>query len=252
MELQEGSREALYQIMLARYYSSSLGRFLAVDPAAKSAKADRPQSWNRYAYVSNNPILFSDPDGREQMVKMGGKVYMGGADGESAKGPTFSYSLTVGVSYMGIMSGGSLSIGIAADEQGGVGLLFTPQNRAGFGVELCADVSLTIQTGTVQDLEGGGQDTTLSLEAGEGAVAGVTLNDRGESGFTVGYTAGRGGAFSVNQGGTAVGMLRSGAPATPATQQSPSSGGDDTSVDRAIADKERRAAQGPAPKEKKK
>jgi RHS repeat-associated protein len=81
MELQVGSREALYQIMMARYYSSSIGRFMAVDPAAKSAKAERPQSWNRYTYVSNNPLTYFDPDGREQTVRVGDKYYMGGNDG---------------------------------------------------------------------------------------------------------------------------------------------------------------------------
>ncbi len=62
MELQGGSQEPLYQIMLARYYSSSLGRFMAVDPGDDTALGD-PQSWNRYAYVRNNPVGASDPTG---------------------------------------------------------------------------------------------------------------------------------------------------------------------------------------------
>lgn len=65
MELQAGSKEPLYQIMLARYYSSSLGRFMAVDPVLDVKTAmENPQGWNRYAYVKNNPILRTDPDGR--------------------------------------------------------------------------------------------------------------------------------------------------------------------------------------------
>jgi len=67
--------------MLARYYSSSLDRFMEVDPAGKSAKTERPQSWNRYAYVSNSPLVYSDPGGREQTVRVGDKYYMGGNDG---------------------------------------------------------------------------------------------------------------------------------------------------------------------------
>lgn len=63
MELREGSQEALYQIMLARYYSSGLARFLAVDPGNDTALED-PQSWNKYAYVRNNPLVLIDPDGR--------------------------------------------------------------------------------------------------------------------------------------------------------------------------------------------
>ncbi len=50
--------------MHARYYDSNVGRFLSVDPGAYHL--EEPQSWNRYAYVANNPIAFSDPDGRER------------------------------------------------------------------------------------------------------------------------------------------------------------------------------------------
>jgi RHS repeat-associated protein len=49
--------------MLARYYSSSLGRFMAVDPSRKGVMPTDPQSWNRYAYVRNNPLASVDPDG---------------------------------------------------------------------------------------------------------------------------------------------------------------------------------------------
>jgi RHS repeat-associated protein len=48
--------------MHARYYSAALGRFVSVDPVI--GKPTVPQSWNRYAYVTNNPIAKTDPDGR--------------------------------------------------------------------------------------------------------------------------------------------------------------------------------------------
>ncbi len=46
----------------ARYYHSGLGRFMSVDPAP--ADPTDPQSWNRYAYVLNNPYKYIDPDGQ--------------------------------------------------------------------------------------------------------------------------------------------------------------------------------------------
>jgi uncharacterized protein RhaS with RHS repeats len=49
--------------MHARFYSASAGRFLSVDPGRFNPK--RPQLWNRYAYVGNNPVSNVDPDGRE-------------------------------------------------------------------------------------------------------------------------------------------------------------------------------------------
>ncbi|HEY0758698.1 MAG TPA: RHS repeat-associated core domain-containing protein [Acidisarcina sp.] len=52
----------------ARYYSSSTGRFMSPDWAAKAepvpyAKLDNPQSLNLYAYVRNNPLSRVDPNG---------------------------------------------------------------------------------------------------------------------------------------------------------------------------------------------
>jgi len=48
---------------LARYYSGALGRFTSPDPLMASARKSDPQTWNRYAYVSNNPTNRIDPDG---------------------------------------------------------------------------------------------------------------------------------------------------------------------------------------------
>jgi hypothetical protein len=44
--------------------SSALGRFTSLDPTLISADPANPQSWNRYAYVLNNPLRKIDPDGR--------------------------------------------------------------------------------------------------------------------------------------------------------------------------------------------
>ena len=43
-----------------RYYSSKSGRFTSVDPLMKSATLFDPQSFNRYSYVSNNPVNLTD------------------------------------------------------------------------------------------------------------------------------------------------------------------------------------------------
>ena len=52
----------------ARYYASSMGRFLSPDWSAKEepvpyAKLDDPQSLNLYVYVEDNPLFQADPDG---------------------------------------------------------------------------------------------------------------------------------------------------------------------------------------------
>ena len=47
----------------ARYYASSMGRFMSPDPLLNSGRPDNPQSWNRYAYAFNNPLRVIDPTG---------------------------------------------------------------------------------------------------------------------------------------------------------------------------------------------
>jgi RHS repeat-associated protein len=51
--------------MHARYYSPFAGRFLSVDRVLSKEALRRPQRWNRYAYVANNPLKFVDPSGNE-------------------------------------------------------------------------------------------------------------------------------------------------------------------------------------------
>jgi RHS repeat-associated protein len=50
--------------MHARYYDPLMGRFVSVDPTWVSADLGKPQTWNRYSYVLNNPISNIDPDGK--------------------------------------------------------------------------------------------------------------------------------------------------------------------------------------------
>jgi len=47
----------------ARYYASMQGRFTGVDALMASARPLRPQSWNRYTYCINNPLIYVDPSG---------------------------------------------------------------------------------------------------------------------------------------------------------------------------------------------
>jgi RHS repeat-associated protein len=49
---------------LARYYSSTQGRFTSPDELLADQLPHNPQSWNLYSYVRNNPLRTTDPDGR--------------------------------------------------------------------------------------------------------------------------------------------------------------------------------------------
>ena len=49
--------------MNARWYDSSIGRFISADTIVPDPA--NPQAYNRYAYVFNNPINYTDPDGHD-------------------------------------------------------------------------------------------------------------------------------------------------------------------------------------------
>lgn len=54
-----------------RYLSSAQGRFTSPDPLLSSGRPDQPQSWNRYSYVLNNPLKFTDPTGQQEQGPCG-------------------------------------------------------------------------------------------------------------------------------------------------------------------------------------
>jgi RHS repeat-associated protein len=57
----------------ARYYRADRGRFTTIDPAmTMKDNVLEPQRWNRYAYVTNNPLKYTDPDGKNPLLIAGG------------------------------------------------------------------------------------------------------------------------------------------------------------------------------------
>ena len=61
---EERDSETGLDYLSARYYASALGRFSSADSFGGSI-AD-PQTLNRYAYVGNNPLAYTDPTGHER------------------------------------------------------------------------------------------------------------------------------------------------------------------------------------------
>jgi len=53
--------------MNGRIYDPALGRFMTADPVLQSA--DNLQSYNRYSYVLNNPLMYTDPSGYRSLRK---------------------------------------------------------------------------------------------------------------------------------------------------------------------------------------
>jgi RHS repeat-associated protein len=59
----EKDQETQLDYAQARYYNNIHGRFTAVDPLLASGKSGNPQSFNRYAYTMNQPLILTDKTG---------------------------------------------------------------------------------------------------------------------------------------------------------------------------------------------
>jgi RHS repeat-associated protein len=53
----------------ARYYDPELGRF--IQPDTEIPDLSNPQSYNRYSYVLNNPLRYTDPNGHDPTLSLG-------------------------------------------------------------------------------------------------------------------------------------------------------------------------------------
>jgi hypothetical protein len=57
----------------ARYYSGALGRFVSADTIVP--QPGNPQAFNRYSYVTNNPVKYTDPSGHCRYDENGDFTY---------------------------------------------------------------------------------------------------------------------------------------------------------------------------------
>ena len=94
--------------MHARHYNSQLGRFTSLDPV--KGTASRPQSLNRYAYVSGNPLNATDPTGNSEEepaveLPLDGWIRFGGGYGRAGGG----YD-NFGSSFWGFFGSGPTSV----------------------------------------------------------------------------------------------------------------------------------------------
>jgi len=79
--MQDAESGLLY--LRARYYDPAIGRFISADPYL--GRMAEPVTQNRYIYVHNNPLLYSDPSGNcpncitgffgeKNLEKLGGQI----------------------------------------------------------------------------------------------------------------------------------------------------------------------------------
>jgi RHS repeat-associated protein len=106
---QERDNESGLDFFQARYYAAGQGRFASPDPGNAGANPADPQSWNGYAYVSNNPLMYTDPSGM-----IGEATTTGATIGTNICGPVctgvgigIGAAIDLGLALYGLFGGGS-------------------------------------------------------------------------------------------------------------------------------------------------
>lgn len=185
-----------------REYEEYEGRWMTPDPAGLAAvDITNPQSWNRYAYVMNNPMSYVDPTGLEYLPSADPMAAMGGLeacpDGSQA-------DVCVTASPFTIPYGGSPN---CAQTDGACDLedyVNRGMKQLVSGLQQATDTVLNwfstprdpgcmagaMATGSGIGAAAGG---TLGLAGGPGSV--VTVPGGAEIGLTLGATAGAGVGF---------------------------------------------------------
>jgi RHS repeat-associated protein len=157
----------------ARYYSSTVGRFLTKD--LLTGQDDATQSLNRYAYALNNPIIYVDTDGRFAHVLAGALIGgIAGVAGTAAHDIVSSaingkLQFSSAEKYVGSAVGGAAE-GACIAGTGGLGLVGGVCGAAGAAVGNITTQELEIHvTGKRSAFSG----KELAIDVGVGAVSGL-------------------------------------------------------------------------------
>ncbi|MHB1077671.1 toxin TcdB middle/N-terminal domain-containing protein [Thiobacillus sp.] len=112
--------------MNGRLFDPVLARFVSADPIVQ--ELDNLQNLNRYSYVLNNPLFYTDPSGYDYLTLSGG-----GWDSGFSVGGSLNWDATLGSSY-GSAYGSSRGYSGGGSSLGSIGGYFFSFNSGGSGV----------------------------------------------------------------------------------------------------------------------
>ncbi|MES2481619.1 MAG: RHS repeat-associated core domain-containing protein, partial [Pseudomonadota bacterium] len=205
--------------MNGRVYDPLIGRFMSADPFIQSPRD--LQSHNRYAYVLNNPLAYTDPSGYFSFKKLfrtavsivvavyfgpavignfagAGQLFTAASFGGSAAAAGIANAAVAGF-LSGAISSGSLKGAVNGAFSGalffGVGE-FVPGAAGGFGKVLAHSAA-----GCISAAAGGGHCKAGAMAAGFAEFAGPAIGDLGSVAANVTKSAVLGGVGSSIGGG---------------------------------------------------
>src|SRR6185503_6583848 len=130
----ERDHETKFEYFGARYYASGSGPVTTGDPVLDNASAlIDPQRWNRYVYVRNSPLRYTDPDGRciEDLCLVEGAIVIATVKAsldtlavlESPQGQQQLRDIVTSVGGFVSTAAGAIGTWFRSESQGAAGLL---------------------------------------------------------------------------------------------------------------------------------
>ena len=209
----------------ARYYGSSMGRFMSPDDGSDQ-DITNPQSLNLYSYVQNNPLTNTDPDGHTCQTNSTDGTTYDDLDGKGcdAVDKADAQRLQNGDYDANVNGGGSSSLGTVASNVGDF-ISGAASSTMNFVSQVGSQLSNIAQTpggiGCMASLAGSGGMAGAAVGGGVGLVglagggvgvvvtepAGLLIGGAGgaASGLALGMTVCPGGALAMSNGGKGLG-----------------------------------------------
>ncbi|MBW2713802.1 MAG: RHS repeat-associated core domain-containing protein, partial [Deltaproteobacteria bacterium] len=174
--------------MNGRIYDANLGRFLQADALVQ--RVGNLQSHNRYSYVLNNPLAFSDPSGHFIPALVGIAVYAGtGSVGwtvAAVGGAAFTQTLATGGSFEEAVISGVSSAAFAYIGAGGIpGLSGFSTAAYGFNIN---NVGLLAAYGTVGGISSSLQGGNFGNGFVSAGISGLVGSAVGSPQYMPGYS----------------------------------------------------------------
>ncbi len=112
----------------ARYYDAALGRFISADTIVPGAGS--PQALNRYAYVYNNPLRYTDPSGHMVECGYNGESHCGAGAGPATPVVTYDTANELGLDNAWAVTGGVVDFLPGLGDAKGLAEVFTGRDLA--------------------------------------------------------------------------------------------------------------------------
>ncbi|GHU61608.1 hypothetical protein FACS1894123_01250 [Bacteroidia bacterium] len=192
--------------MNARLYDPAVGRFLSPDPYVQDPTLS--QSYNRYAYCINNPLLYVDLYGYSWFSDLGHKL---GSSGRFITSTLVTIGVTVGVGAICVATGGLGAVAIVAIAGASGGLAGSTLGTAfdgGSGKDYLVNGLIGAGVGAVSGMAGYGAGNLGAKALQKGLISlsasGTTITSPVAQGVLVGMA---GGALGGGAAGFAGGFI---------------------------------------------